>query len=311
MPKRSPKCNINCIKPPTFDINEPVIWLEYLKNEGYVVLQDAINEENAHIALNMFKDEFSYVSPNFDWNDTDTWITTNSPMVWNKSSVMFNGFGQSESNWFLRLNSSSKEAFTHIYETDELVTSFDGFSLFLCDSQKSPTWLHQDQRSNDSRLSIQGILNILPCNEFDAGFICVPKSHIEYIAPPQNNDWISLPKDNPNQKRAVKIVTPERSLILFNSKTIHSNIGMVKNHPKQKHINRFSAYLTFVPRERQTEEIRLQRIQGYYDGISCSHYADRFEPKKIPFHIRSKYNQRGFRNLIIDKDKIEQFIHLI
>ena len=52
---------------------------------------------------------------------------------------------------------------------------------------------------------------------------------------------------------------------------------------KQKHINRFSAYLTFVPRERQIEEIRLQRIQGYYDGISCSHYADRFEPKKYHF----------------------------
>ena len=114
---------------------------------------------------------------------------------------MFNGFGQSDSNWMLRLNSEAKNAFSHIYKTTDLVSSFDGFSLFLCDTQKSTSWLHQDQKSNDTRLSIQGILNILPCDEFDAGFICVPESHIDYIAPPQKNDWVTLPKDDPTNRK--------------------------------------------------------------------------------------------------------------
>lgn len=300
--KRAPKCKIPCLTPPTFNINEHESWNLFLQNEGFVVINNAISPENAEIALDMFKHEISCVSPEFDWKDKTTWNTTNTPIVWNKSSVMFNGFGQSDSNWYLRINSEAKTAFSYIYETQDLVTSFDGFSLFLCDTQKSPSWLHQDQKSNDERLSVQGILNILPCNEFDAGFICVPKSHNEYVAPPQKNDWVTLPKDDPNQKKAVKILTPERSLILFNSKTIHANIGMVKNHPNGIHINRFSAYLTFVPRERQSEKVKRERIDGYFKGISCSHWADRYEPKKIPFHIRGKYESKGFNNLEVNTD---------
>ena len=300
--KRAPKSNIPTLRPPTFHIDDSKNWMNYLNSEGFVVIHEAITTENAQIAMETFKNEINYVSPAFNWEDKTTWTTTNTPMVWNKSSVMFNGFGQSDSNWHLRLNSEAKNAFSYIYKTQNLVTSFDGFSLFLCDTQKSPSWLHQDQKSNDTRLSIQGILNVLPCDEFDAGFICVPKSHIEYNAPPQKNDWVTLPKDDPNQKKAVKILTPERSLILFNSKTIHANIGMAKNHPKGKHINRFSAYLTFVPRERQSEEVRRQRIDGYLNGVSCSHWADRYEPKKIPFHIRGKYENRGFHNLRVNTD---------
>lgn len=300
--KRAPKCKIPCVRPPTFDIDNDREWLKFLNYEGYVVLHDAISAVDADIATNMFKEEFTYVSPKFDWSDTSTWTTTNSPMVWNKGSVMFNGFGQSDSNWHLRIHSRAKDAFTYVYKIDDLVTSFDGFSLFLCESQSSPSWLHQDQRSNDPRTSVQGILNILPCDEHDAGFICVPRSHREYVAPPQKNDWVTLPKDDPNQSRAVKILTPARSLILFHSKTIHANIGMSKNHPKGKHMNRFSAYLTFVPEMRQTFEVKNMRIDAYYDGLSCSHWADKCEPKKIPFHLRGKYEQRGFRDLPLTED---------
>ena len=300
--KRAPKSNIPTLRPPTFDVDDNENWMNFLNSEGFVVLHEAITKEHAEVALETFKSEISFVSPKFDWKDKTTWTTTNTPMVWNKSSVMFNGFGQSDSNWHLRLNSKAKIAFSHIYNTHNLVTSFDGFSLFLCDSQKSPSWLHQDQKSNDTRISVQCILNVLPCNELDAGFICVPKSHIEYTAPPQKNDWVTLPKDDPNQKKAVKILTPERSIILFHSKTIHANIGMAKNHPNGKHINRFSAYLTFVPRERQSEEVKTQRIEGYLNGVSCSHWADRYEPKKIPFHIRGKYENRGFHNLEVNTD---------
>lgn len=296
--KRAPKCNISCLMPETFSVSEPEKWLEHLDNHGFVVLHEAISQEDSEIALNMFKTEFTQVSPRFDWEDTSTWTTTNCPMVWNKSSVVFNGFGQSDSNWHVRLNSRTKEAFTHIYDTNELATSFDGISLFLSDTQKSPSWLHQDQRSNDNRLSVQAILNVLPCGEFDAGFVCVPGSHKTYVPPPAKNDWMTLPKDDPNHKLAQKILTPPRSLILFNSKTIHANIGMVKNHPNGMHINRFSFYTTFVPKERQTPEVIEKRIAGYFTGASTSHWGDRYEPKKIPFHVRKKYLEREFNDLV-------------
>lgn len=300
--KRAPKSRIPTLRPSTFSVEDTVEWKNYLDTEGYVVIHDAISEGDGNTAINMFKDEITHVSPRFNWDDTKTWITENSPMIWSKSSVVFNGFGQSDCNWFLRLNSKTKQAFSVVYDTDQLATSFDGFSMFLSDTQKSVSWLHQDQRVSDKRYSIQGILNLLPCNEFDAGFICVPKSHINYTAPPTNTDWVMLPKDDPNEKMAVKILTPARSLILFHSKTIHANTGIVKNHPKGLHLNRLSAYITFVPKNRQTEDIVKERIKGYFSGVATSHYADRFEIKRIPTRIIAKYAARGFNNL---KPKVE------
>ena len=295
--RRAPQCNIPCIRPETFAVSDHERWMTHLEEEGFAVLHDVISQEDADLALETFKQEFCAVSPRFDWEDKDTWTTDNCPMVWNKSSVVYNGFGQSDSNWLLRTNSLAKEAFACVYGTDELATSFDGFSLFLSDTQKSPSWLHQDQRPSDDRHSVQAILNVLPCGAFDAGFICVPRSHKTYVPADATSDWMMLPKDDPNQKLAQKILTPPRSLILFNSKTIHANIGMVKNHPNGTHVNRFSAYTTFVPKSRQTPEILDARMKGYFTGVATSHWGDRFEPKKIPFHIRKRYIERGFNDL--------------
>lgn len=280
------KLTTKILRPPIFNINDEHEWLAHLEDEGFSVIDNAISVKDANESFEMFREELSYVSPNFDWNDSSTWISENCPMIMNKSSVVYNGFGQSDSNWNLRLKSVAKEAFKIIYETNQVVSSFDGLSLFInCDKQQSSSWLHQDQRSNDNRLSIQGILNIFECNKYDAGFVCIPKSHIEYVPPPSNNDWLMLPKNHIYHKEKVKLLTPERSLILFNSKLVHANVGMNKKHPKGNHVNRFSAYLTFGPRHRQTQEIIQRRINGYFSGDSCSHWSDRYDRKKIPMHI--------------------------
>ena len=303
-----PTCKMTCLAPTVFDIENSKSWLEHLNDYGFVVLHEAISEEHAQLSMDMFKQEWCTVSPKFDWSNTDTWTTHNSPMIWNKSSVMFNGFGQSDSNWHIRIHSRTKEAFTHVYNTPELSSSFDGFSLFLSDTQQSSKWLHQDQRTTDTRPSYQAILNILPCTELDAGFICVPKSHINYVQPPRNTDWGILPDHEQTTQKSCKILTPPRSLIIFNSKLIHANTGMVKKHPSKLHINRFSAYTTFVPKDRQPDNILQQRIIGYHQGVACSHWADRFEVKKLPFHVRKPYLAREFNTLTptIIHDKIPQ-----
>ena len=301
--KKEPKLTTKIFRPLTFDINNQNEWLTHLENEGYTVINNAISVEDANESFEMFKEELCYVSPTFDWNDSSTWISENCPIIMNKGSVVYNGFGHSDSNWNLRLKSVAKDAFKIIYDTDEVVSSFDGLSLFLNkDKQQSLSWLHQDQRSNDNRLSIQGILNIFECDKYDAGFVCIPKSHIEYIPEPTENDWLILPKNHIYHTKYVKLLTPERSLILFNSKLVHANVGMNKKHPKGNHINRFSAYLTFGPRYRQTEEVIGKRIQGYFSGKSCSHWSDRYDPKKIPIHVIKRINNFNYIKPSLDSN---------
>ena len=285
---------VGTIQPPTFNIGDD--WIEHLDTEGYVVLKNAVSAPLAEQAKRMFLEELHTISPGFDPEDPTTWTSANTPIVWGKGSATFKGMAQTDSNWLLRTESKARMAFAMAYKLmpDQLATSFDGFSLFVDKKQQSKPWPHQDQRSSDQKRSIQGILNLLPCGELDAGFVCVPKSHVEYIAPDQKTDWVLLPEDSPYQQKLVKLIVPERSLILFHSKLIHANTGMSKKHPAGQSLNRISAYLTFVPKDRQTEEARRKRLAGYHTGNSTSHWADRYEEKKLPFHIAARfknYNQ--------------------
>ena len=302
---KEPKNKVKPLRVPSFEVDDYKNWKEYFNKEGYVVIKNILTTELKEKVINMFKKELKEISPNFDWNDKKTWISKNTPSVWGKGSLVFNGFGQSNSNWELRLQSKAKEVFSKIYDDEDLVVSFDGLNMYVSEKQKSKSWLHQDQRPTDNRLSVQGVLNLLPCNEFDAGFICVPKSHIEYKPPNDKEykkDWIVLPPGNDYESKSVKLIVPERSLILFHSKLIHSNTGMAKNHPNKVCLNRLSAYITFVPRKRQTKKAYEDRMKGYFTGKCTSHWADRYEPKNIPFHIRKRIN--SFNNLkpLVDKD---------
>lgn len=284
-------------KPPTFELSDKTNWLTFLQDEGYVVIKDIIDEETNRKVTKTFKREWCDVSPDFKWDDTGTWTPTNSPMVWGKSSAMFNGLGQSEFMWTLRTQPNIKAAFAAVYNTTELAVSLDGFSVFLRSEQKSPKWLHQDQRSNDNRLSIQGTVNLRPVSHDDAGLVVVPKSHITHVPPESKTDWVMLDKNDPHYHKALKLLIPRNALVLWNSKTIHSNTGMSSKHRKNPHLNRLSAYITFVPKSRQTSEVVEERRRGYLRGDSCSHWADRHEIKKIPFRIRKRYLARNFNTL--------------
>ena len=292
MPQQYPN-----ITPPLFSISDVTNWKTHFEQEGYVVIKNIISDTINEEATSLFKQEWNIVSPNFDWDNTSTWTTTNSPMVWGKSSVVFNGFSQSRFMWLLRTQPSIYEAFSKVYNTSELATSFDGFSVFISPKQKSPNWLHQDQRSDDHQLSIQGLVNLKPVGEYDAGFVCVPKSHLTHIPTASKRDWVMLDKDDPHYQMAGKLIIPKNCLVLWNSKTIHSNTGMNSKHPKKLHHNRLSAYITFVPKSRQTDEIIQERIQGYKAGVSCSHWAARMEVKKLPFHLKKTYLARNFNNI--------------
>lgn len=59
--------------------------------------------------------------------------------------AVFNGFGQSDFMWYLREKEVIRSIFKQIHNTDELVTSMDGFSVYVSGDQKTKSWLHMDQ----------------------------------------------------------------------------------------------------------------------------------------------------------------------
>ena len=170
--------------------------------------------------------------------------------MYGKGMLVFNGFGQSDAMWNLRTNNTILSIFKKIYDCEELVTSLDGFSVFVSHDQKSKSWLHVDQNPKNSIYSIQGAYNFLPVkNESDAGFVVVPKSHIEYNPTVKHKkDWIVC-EPQPVDK-SVKPPIPQ--IVHFGiQKLNHANEGM-KKQPRA--LNRLTCYITYLPKETRTEK---------------------------------------------------------
>lgn len=288
--------------PELFEMDDEINWKKYLDNEGYVVLKNILNHDEIFTYMKTFIQEWKFVSPRFDFSDKSTWINDNCPMIWNKGMIYSNGFGQSEFQWSLRTNPKIISIWEKVHNTKDLVVSFDGFSVFLSNSQKSKSWLHIDQNPKSNLYSIQGAFNFFEVTKDSAGFIVVPKSHKTYNPDvDEKKNYIQLDDSDINNILLKKLIIPENCFVLWNSKTIHANIGINKNI--KDNFNRLTSYITYFPKEYRSEEILKKRIQGYKDGDNCGHYAIRYNVKKHPYGLKNRYEKRGFNHI---KGKLDE-----
>lgn len=253
-------------QPITFEKNDLDGIKDYLQEEGYVVIKDILTKDEIDKSLSLFKKDWNIVSPNFNFDDPTEWSIKNSPMIFSKGLAVFNGFGQSDFMWSLRTNENIQSIFKLIHQTDDIVTSLDGFSVFFTKEQKSKPWLHIDQNPNNNIYCVQGAYNFFPVNEKSAGFVVIPKSHIKYN-PVVNHkkDWIPLNDQEYKQYKndCVKLLIPSNCLTLWNSRTIHANTGMTDN---KVFLDRLTCYISFLPKSYRKECVKDEKIKAYMLG---------------------------------------------
>lgn len=283
-------------QPPTYDLTDTDKWMTHLANEGYAVIQNILSDDDVKTNLEQFKKDWTHVSPKFDFRDKATWGIEHAPMMYGKGMAVFNGFGNSDFMWNLRLNPNILKIFQTIHSTDELAVSMDGFSVFLSKKQKSKPWLHIDQNPCNPIYSIQGAYNFFKVDEEDAGFMVVPKSHLTFRpAVSHKKDWIMVAEEG-IVRGAVKLKIPENCFTLWNSKVIHSNVGMSKSK-KNIELNRLTAYITYLPKYLQSKKIVEERRKAYMDGETTSHWANKCSIKKYPYGFGKRYKERGYRQI--------------
>jgi ectoine hydroxylase-related dioxygenase (phytanoyl-CoA dioxygenase family) len=290
------------LQPTLFDIQDDVHWKEHLIDEGYVVIRNVMSEEDIVKAFKFFVDDMKTVSPNFNPADPKTHAIEFTPMMFAKGMAVFNGFGNSDFMWYLRTNPSIKNIYERLYDTKDLCVSMDGFSMFVSSKQTPGSWLHTDQHPKDEILSVQGAYNFLPVNESCSGFIVIPKSHKTFVPEiDAKGDWIIYDKVKKQgfeklESEVVKLLIPENCFVLWNSKTIHANTGIVKK-PRAKAIYRFdrlTCWITYLPRALTNEDVMKKRINAYKNGETTSHWSNRCEIKKYPYGFGPTYESRGF-----------------
>ena len=300
--------------PPTYNVIDTIAWKQHLDTEGYVVIHNVLEQHIIQEGFELFWKDWNTVSPGFVRNDPKTWSIQTAPMMFAKGIAVFNGFGQSDFMWHLRLQPAIMNLFAeaHNVPVSELITSFDGFSVFFSKKQKSPKdWWHIDQHPNNPLYTIQGAYNYLPVTEESAGFTLVPQSHNTFVPSPTavTKDWIQIHKNKPALEantivaNGVKLVIPANCFVLWNSKTIHANVGITPANPRDKKdagvLNRLTCYITYVPRIRRTStEMLDKRKTAYLQGATTSHWPEKVEVKTYPWGFGPNYIAKGFRQLV-------------
>lgn len=287
------------VTPPTFNVNSPD-WEKFLDENGYVVFSNILTDVEYNDYFDQFKKDFTSVSPKFNFDNKSDWSIKTAPIMFSKGMGVFSGFGQADFMWKLRLNSNIQAPFKRLYETDDISTSMDGFSVFFSKDQDPKCWHHVDQNPHNHILSYQGQYNFLKCDPQDAGFVIAPGTHKTYKPNVEHNrDWIVLPPSDPYYSKSalIKLVLPKNCFTVWSSKLIHANTGMAKTN-NTIHLNRVTCYVAFQPRSNVPETIRQRKIKAYYDADTCSHWANQCVIKKYPFGFGPQYEAKNFNKIV-------------
>lgn len=299
--------------PPKFDSNDPYIST-FFKENGYVVIKQVANAEERDTAVGLFWDLCENQQPKLDRNDSSTWNTDHWVASASHGIMSGYGIGQSAFLWYARLLPKVKESFSLIWQTDDLLVSYDGCGVFR-PPERDPlwrthgAWYHIDQNlyNRPGLHAIQGLVNFFPSGPYDGGFVVTPKSHlmtedafskIPDLCSKKSSDYFRTPADlqfwvdarNAITKRdetnrfdllPVKLVLDAGDMVLWDSRTIHCSHPTVKDDPSSKNrLKRLASYICMTPASsaKDLETLAKYRVLAFQKGITTTHWPHEFYP---------------------------------
>lgn len=278
---------VNYIWSPDFSITDE--WQDFLAEHGWVAVK--VPELNPDMLRDDFLSWIGSFCPNFDKNDTSTWLEKNLPP--RNHGIFANYVAHTNFMWEMRV--ACAPIFAKLYDVEEtdLLSSFCGANFRLRTVNKNKVWFHSDRsRSyvNERPGSCyQGFYTLNDADESTGGLLVLEKSHLKYQeyfdSHPADGikNWMLADIEDSTLANLdiVKPCAPAGSLIIWDDRTFHCNRMPDKDH------FRMGLYVSMQPRERATEKELTKRIEAYENGRQSGHwcYGDRFYIN--PHHPRS------------------------
>jgi len=295
-------------RPPRFDVKDTKEVAQYLEENGYVVIRNAVPSDKLDHAISLLWDFLEGV-PGTDVrrDDIKTWGSCRDWLP-NPNNGIINGFGfgQSAFMWNLRQMPSVRAAFECVWGTSDLLVSFDGGNVFRpwaynMGWKTTGGWYHVDQNSHrpgrSGKVCVQGLVTLLPANEKTGGLTVIPKSHKHHTEMCERSklakgigDFVPVDEDEPLLSNGALLLCAEAGdLILWDSRTIHCNspalIETTEVEDKSSFPNkllRVCGYICMTPSRFATPEVIAMRKKGYIDNVSTSHWPHSFTTAGAP-----------------------------
>lgn len=238
-----------------------------LLTKGYCLVPNILTSEEIDNSKDMFR-QWRETIPNHDriHNTCDP-----------HGIYKFHQVGHQRHAWYIRTNSKVQEVFKKLWDTDELIVSFDG-SCYIPKSldKKDNIWTHTDQASNSPELKCyQGLVSLTDNKE--RTLVVYEGSHLlhrSYFAERNIKDsknWNKIDSTYLNTIRESKRIlnVPKGTLVLWDSRTFHQNQYGLANSEE-----RMVQYVCYFPRNhpKNTTKMNEKRKKYFTEKRTTSHW---------------------------------------
>ncbi|CAF4692371.1 unnamed protein product, partial [Rotaria sp. Silwood1] len=206
------------------------------------------------------------------------------------------GIGQSDFLWSVRSNRQIKSVFARLWNTRELLVSFDGCGIFR-DWRYNPTWktndgwehVDQNPKKKPDRCCVQGMVSLTDQNERTGGLIVYPRTHLRFTElcdiTENSKDFLKIPLNHPimNQGKTLGKLVHCRAgdLIIWDSRTVHCNSPATAPEERNKNepvdLLRIAVYVCMSPislvRGQTLDEFREKRKQMVENNCTLTHWS--------------------------------------
>ncbi|KAJ5717561.1 hypothetical protein N7488_003207 [Penicillium malachiteum] len=227
-----------------------------LHANGYAVTKGAIPRERA---IQYQKRAFDWVTSfgtPLDMKDPSTWKAENLPLQSKLNTFDNYGVIHEKFMWDARLEPGVVDAFAKIWETDELLVSFDSLNITFPNRADKPSrapWPHIDQSPFKRGMHcIQGIINLSHAGPEDGSLI------------EQEMEWWANKGLKP-----LKVQAEPGDLILWDSRTVHWG-----GEPTNKSdVIRTVIYASYSPARLATKEALEEKARVFDVYGATTHWA--------------------------------------
>ncbi|KAL1310596.1 hypothetical protein AAFC00_000871 [Neodothiora populina] len=279
-------------------------WLHDFHTQGYAIIKSAITPEQAeeyrsrtwsHLEnfpslSNASSSSPSAAPPAFKISEPETWTANNLPFQSKINTFSSYCIPHERFVWDLRLEPSIIAPFATLWQTPELLVSFDALNVTLPNRRDKPVnsaWPHVDQSPFRSGLiCAQGLVNLNTAGPHDGGLVVFPGSHklvsefFEtqtdkanwsqrdlYLFTESELEWFAERDVKP-----VKLCADPGDLIIWDSRTIHWG---AEPEPEKSDVVRTVVYVSYAPAAAADAATIEARKQCFEKWQATTHWANR------------------------------------
>jgi len=283
---------------------------ETLARDGVAVIPGVLDASECDAMVSGIWDYLEHITQNWDIpivrENMETWREFYK--LFPKHGMLLQHFevGHAQSSWDVRENPKVLEIFANFWGCDknDLLSSFDGLSFSFPPEVTNrgwhrKTWYHADQSFTNPKFQcVQSYVTGIDIEEGDATLSVYKGSHVfheefaEKFGITSKDNWHKLTEEQEafyaERCEVVNVVSPEGSLVLWDSRTIHCGIEPRKGRSSPKF--RAVTYLCYMERRLATAADLKKKREAFEGKRTTSHY-----PCKIKMFAKEPYTHGGDR----------------